>query len=1269
MQLTPAYRITGYAPYSVDPTETTPLTPYTPVSGGAVHSDSFKVSTVKLAGWKEYLDLPDGRHGKLDPLTRNIDKGQFTFRLLDKTLTTGSNLTRWLTAFVGDGNGAGLLNGRKVYCEESLDFNPATGVGTWSAFATGRITSLALDRGRQWYTLQVQDMSTDLDDRLFLTPPHPSATTAQAPQLLPVGLRIPWGPVAASPVLTGTYDGTIGFVGGSGDEGVGGTPIGQVTFGTAENRFYRTRLKDTKWLLTSNRFVATLTWNSGANTGRFQGAVYGGRASQANNYAGTTYSYQTTLVLVQLDPSAPGYSAFPPNGTAVTIRVEPTAWEVSPSMPVLVSDTHPVTMLRWLADGYFGDLKVNGAPRRPIPRYNPTGTAGDPFYDLEQDASFGTGRWAFTESKSRREIMVAICREYGLAIDLNGAGQLTITDVRSQSAAITGTLPAITNADTIATDPPRWSHTREGSVSRIDCTYYGDHVRPLTDLDYWPSSEYDVSPTLLELDTDGRIVEELNLSERALDANGKPVQIDCTSFRGLVPSEISAPNNGSTSDQSDREKQLRAAIIELQEEQRRLFGTGPMTAVIPCRRTSVVASIRPGNYATVTVDELPDPTTNRRGGTRLMLCTAREERGLVTTLSFLDCGRNAVSTAPTLSAALNATDGAHAIDVTLTVTTAGAVVDYCVTSTSVAVRPGDSDARWTRGTRRETNGTSTIAFLPGGRRVWLRASTRPLASNGFQRPSAYTYLGDTGYLDLAGITGPTAGAPSSITKSTAHLAWTNANTSDPVDVFLIQSGSAPADWTEAYRIATLPAGSTQLDIGNLTAAVGSSYTWLARCRDASGGLSTGTGTTFVSTATVVTAPTPTALVVAGGDSGTTQSLGDSTLPDARAGLVHRWGVMLLSTPVDPAFDREIERAPDSGGAPGTYARIATLKGWTANHFDPLPSTGATYWYRQRCVGQGADPSGYSAAVSAKPSRLTGSLMVPERARQLSTLAASDATLQPNVAAQRDTGSPTATFLTKGLRKGTCRHGDVVNFSPAFAGTPVVWFAEVRRDQTAAKWGSVTAVGNGTAAGARLAGVDVYPLKAADGLGPGSFTARLLLMQKGTPTARNFDGSGVAITSAGGTDTSATLTTAPSASDQYTVRFKGSITAKTNIVGLICRLDVVVAIERDLGGGSFVEVWRSPSPYSVADSSGTTQTYNIDEPPTVSVSSMTTSGKFRVKVISATVSGTGVTSLSVRMKVNASDGAYGVTFYTATNQYASATPDADDSVEWYAMEGS
>jgi hypothetical protein len=81
------------------------------------------------------------------------------------------------------------------------------------------------------------------------------------------------------------------------------------------------------------------------------------------------------------------------------------------------------------------------------------------------------------------------------------------------------------------------------------------------------------------------------------------------------------------------------------------------------------------------------------------------------------------------------------------------------------------------------------------------------------------------------------------------------------------------------------------------------------------------------------------------------------------------GVALALFAADPAYDFEVQRAPDSAGAPNVGA-AATLpqnaKGTDRIYIDPLPLDGTLRWYRARHIGNGDTPSSYTDWISATP---------------------------------------------------------------------------------------------------------------------------------------------------------------------------------------------------------------------------------------------------------------------------------------------------------------
>src|SRR5213078_1242316 len=167
-------------------------------AAGAVHSDPFRVTThPSLAGWKPYLQPPRGRRGRLDPLNKSVDVGELAFAIIDQRTTAGgSNLSRWVTAFLGDPNGNPQWMALRVFAEESLD-----GGTTWASFWTGSIqTARLLDKLR--FELVTRDRRQDLRSQVFVGRPHLSAGGAMG-ALLPIGLSAAYGVQSAVKPLTG----------------------------------------------------------------------------------------------------------------------------------------------------------------------------------------------------------------------------------------------------------------------------------------------------------------------------------------------------------------------------------------------------------------------------------------------------------------------------------------------------------------------------------------------------------------------------------------------------------------------------------------------------------------------------------------------------------------------------------------------------------------------------------------------------------------------------------------------------------------------------------------------------------------------------------------------------------------------------------------------------------------------------------------------------------------------------------------------------------
>lgn len=353
----PIYRATVYA----DEAMSTPLTP----ASGAPHSDSFQVATATgVTGYQPYLGIPQGPRGEIDPMERTVSTGQLTLRLLDQRTTEGgSNLSRWVTAFVGDADGDPQLGGRLVVVEESTD-----GGSSWSDFFTGRIHRTSLD-GRLEIHLAVRDRSEDLDRTIFVGRPHASASGFM-PSLWPVGLTQSYGALPTVDLMSVTFRaGSDQF-----------TQNLEVVPG--QNRNVMTQdlvdrldegFKDDRQIHPSLR-IRTAT----GDEYRLQLLkLASGDRVYIDEVAGQEGPERIERIgITELPADDPNHAPLPADGATLSVEIIAQR-EPGEGSPILVDDVHPAQILKEVAQGHYGylggergafELTVNINPTREDPR-------------------------------------------------------------------------------------------------------------------------------------------------------------------------------------------------------------------------------------------------------------------------------------------------------------------------------------------------------------------------------------------------------------------------------------------------------------------------------------------------------------------------------------------------------------------------------------------------------------------------------------------------------------------------------------------------------------------------------------------------------------------------------------------------------------------------------------------------------------------------------------------------------------------------------------
>ncbi|HNA49711.1 MAG TPA: hypothetical protein PK594_02545, partial [Mycobacterium sp.] len=948
----PAYRLTVYAPRSTDASEATVLTPI----GGAAHSDDFQVTTLPgVAGWQPYLDLPEGRRGRLDLKTRRLDQGQQTVRVLDARTGT-ANASRWASAFLGDSGGRPQLLGCLALLEESTD-----GGTTWADYFTGRINRVGLVDDL-WLELQLRDPSSELNYEVFGTRPAASVSYALEPSVLPLGVTAAYGLLPAITRMGGTW-GTSGV-------------LRTITLATGSTGFSRADNLVTRALVPGTiptggadkvpvqpglrvRFTAGSTANKEAELVAIE--------AKGGSSVGPNFKVSKLYVKV-VDSSDPYYVALPNSGdtaNAATLSFEvrqvnpPTTEAVTPR--IILADVHPVTVWKDLLDGKFSRLSAAGAVTRTFPCDSAA------FTTLIADTSFPLCRFV-VESPAKLQDWVErnILLPYGLGAYLDASGQVVPLDLRPPQSTPSST--TITDADLQTEDALAWQVDREEAVTvvrvktrtdypvNVAALYLGSDPIPEFNTALFTSAETEfVYPTFGNSD----------LGERTLTVEALGLRV----FAGETLTAGSAVQS--------RSEWVRSQADAIQLFFQAPYAAGPMFVTLPCRRTANT-DVQPGAWVVADCDKLPDPGSNLRGGNRLLRVVERSDYGLLRQLRCVDAGPGTIATAPTVATpaqeASNTYEGIT-VAVTLNGSSEAATLWVNATSTSTGSVPSATDAGWRLVTPVgqtspliTATGTVTVRGLPSNRRIWVRVRTETGSTK--KLPSAYAFPAGTGYVATAAYTAPSALGSATVTTKSATLTWTVGTAALRTVVRIVGGASSgAADAATPVALTVLPPGTARYDLVGLDSGGPWWHCDVYHIDPYGGSTSVANLAAFQATGTAATAPTPAAVLV-------TRSFATSpTPPPASGGLIPagRTGVDLLLVPAPTGLGLEIElsRAPDSGGSPGTYAVLATVPGADISargywYRDDLPLDGTTtYWYKARHTGSGVSASSYTTDVSAQ----------------------------------------------------------------------------------------------------------------------------------------------------------------------------------------------------------------------------------------------------------------------------------------------------------------
>ncbi len=725
-------------------------------------ANRFEITTLGpdiVPGYLPYMGTPTGRRGKLNPLTGRSDTGTLNVPILDaRTTAGGTNLERWVTAYMGNVNGEPLLLGLRVQIDESTD-----GGTTWATWYTGRISNLTL-KGKVVVGLEIRDARDDLKVKCFVGRPSSSVTYADNAQLLPVG----------SPVAFGTFPAAGTFGGDIADQGeltVGGF-IWPWTFGA------RRIVLDSAAMGNTDANIITTAYRKaeggkrvrakwvGGGTGEFWAKIvaldFGGGGTRA-----------VGMIITELSSGDPDYLAFPANGTTGTVSLVDHFGAPSKDAPLIIGDVHPATLANDILAGKFGHHYDQVAEDAGL---MPTGkSVGDPYRvfpvassvaTIIADTSIPLCRFVIDKTWDMLKfIEEQICAPFGLGYRINEAGEFDLLDMRINSTTV-GSPSTIADADLDTSADIGFGVTRQGAVNVVVVKYYTDELIENADIPDLVDGAVDIPATKFR-----SVQHEVRTLIGQLDMGEQVHGVDAMGFR-VSPDEISDTTI------QPQTTTVTGQIEDLTENVRLPYGSGVTSVSLTCRRTANVTGCMPGDWRVVDVDAVLDANTNKRGGARLMRCVGRSPQGVRIKLDFLDAGPNTVLTAPTVGTLAAGTIAEHEVDVPLTENAnADPMQVWCaVTATSVGTIPVAASALWVlRGTFYGT-ATVTIGNLPSDMRVWFRARSVKGGADEVQVPSGYAFASGNDYRDTVVLGAPTSVTvtPATIlTTSTILGAWTN----------------------------------------------------------------------------------------------------------------------------------------------------------------------------------------------------------------------------------------------------------------------------------------------------------------------------------------------------------------------------------------------------------------------------------------------------------------------------------------------------------------
>jgi hypothetical protein len=932
--------VTVYAPKSVDPTESTVLTPV----AGALHSDPLRIANARgYSGFQPYLIDIQGRRGRINVMTKDVDIGPMTVTLADPRISGSDDMAeRWFGQFKGDAEGLDRILECKVVIQVS-DYQ-----GRFPSYYTGRIKNARQKEGNQ-AVLNLVDVTRDAKFAAFVGGRvHPAvAGYAFRTPLMPFDLPQAWGSFTGVPMQRGVRR-----------TPAGGWPRYILNPQDTTPRIYNSTMTRALHDLADNARVRSDGWLNPRAEWRYSpGKVY------VKLTVGPTSGLFWLRFLTGLDdkdgqwhidnlavdeiPVSEGGMATPGVGTQLLWSLYPNA-DPSESSPLLVNDVPAARYVRDVLAGYFGPLRPDLTPKSSVP------VDDESFDALEADATIPKVRDKVTGRAADRLKYLAeqVLKPRHLGLEPTPDGTMRLVDMRPTSGLLAlgdaaaklfiSDVPAALAGDPSdlpdEMEPEGWRADADDAIPVISATWYRD-IQFATKVIADGNEELPDVPGG-RIETVGIPLERLDIRPRSLDFDPEPIKLDLKTVRASDTPFAGERNVA----------YAQATAIALADDLMAPFGAGGHYIVLTTRRNQKTEGFRMGTKVIVQVSTILDPFTKRWGGPVAAMILEKTERGAVLEFAMLALGSVVETDPPDLGPlVLSPGDDQHhnAQQQDVTPNTAGdpvvleyAVIQntYCDTGvapiTDVADVPDDA---WRRlGTYTSLQDVD-IGSLPSHSRIFTRARSEPNRSTLIGLPSAWVYPDAPGYVDTLIYASPNTGTGALLGAGSWLFKFLPGAGAEalPVEVrFGPGSAGVSLPAGQPY-LRTLNPGDQQFRVDGLTPST--TYMMFMAHVDPFGGVSCYMGMELTTPADALVCPVP-------------------------AGFRFQFAgnIVLNLFAADPAFDFHIQRASGTLTAPtGAWEDVIDgLPGSTRVYADSLPITDTIWWHRVRHTRPGWQPSAY-----------------------------------------------------------------------------------------------------------------------------------------------------------------------------------------------------------------------------------------------------------------------------------------------------------------------